>query len=297
MCGARGRPSPSAARPGRPARISRSRRLALALDRRGDARVLRVDRPAPRPGRARRSPATFSVPERSPRSWRPPSHRGSTRAPARTHSAPTPLGPWILWPETASESAPRARGRHRAGSRRPARRRRADGDGGRRGRAAAARARPPRDGWIVAELVVDEHERDEGRVGPRPRRRASAAARRRPARGHDGELVALGHEALRRARHRRVLEPADDGVPPARRARAAPRTPRALASVPPPVNTISPASAPSAFATSARAASTARAAAAPRPWAEAGFAKKASSTARVAASTSGAGRVEAALSR
>jgi hypothetical protein len=67
--------------------------------------------------------------------------------------------------------------------------------------------------------------------------------------------------------------------------------------VPPEVNTISFAAAPSAPATSARAASSARAAAAPRPWADDGFAKNASSTARVAARTSGAGRVEAALSR
>ena len=44
-------------------------------------------------------PGIFSVPARLPRSWAPPSIRLVRGRPLRTYSAPTPLGPWNLWPE------------------------------------------------------------------------------------------------------------------------------------------------------------------------------------------------------
>ena len=53
--------------------------------------------------------AVASVPERRADSWPPPASRGRglrTRGPM--YSAPTPLGPPILWPEMVMKSAPRA---------------------------------------------------------------------------------------------------------------------------------------------------------------------------------------------
>ena len=49
---------------------------------------------------------TASVPERMPRSWPPPSMIGSmrTRGLRRTHSAPTPFGPYILCAVTDARS-------------------------------------------------------------------------------------------------------------------------------------------------------------------------------------------------
>src|ERR1039458_9561386 len=47
-------------------------------------------------------PGTFKVPERMPRSWPPPSMRAESWTRGflrRTYKAPTPLGPYILWPE------------------------------------------------------------------------------------------------------------------------------------------------------------------------------------------------------
>ena len=82
-----------------------------------------------------------------------------------------------------------------------------------------------------------------------------------------------------------------------RAARAAPRMPIASASVPPLVKTTSSGSASSARATSARAASRARDAAAPAAWAAAGLPKSSRAASDMAARTSAAGRVEAALSR
>ena len=47
-----------------------------------------------------------SVPERRPRSWPPPEISGSrrTRGRRRTNSAPMPLGPYSLWPDSDSKS-------------------------------------------------------------------------------------------------------------------------------------------------------------------------------------------------
>ena len=46
------------------------------------------------------------VPERRPRSCPPPWMNGAGSAPLRIHSAPMPLGPWILCAETATRSGP-----------------------------------------------------------------------------------------------------------------------------------------------------------------------------------------------
>ena len=51
-------------------------------------------------------PGTFSVPERSRRSWPPPCRMGCRRVPRLTYSAPMPLGPYSLWPERLSMSTP-----------------------------------------------------------------------------------------------------------------------------------------------------------------------------------------------
>ena len=56
---------------------------------------------------ARPSPAiaaTFSVPERRPRSWPPPGKSGHSSTPSRTYKAPTPFGPCSLCPESESRS-------------------------------------------------------------------------------------------------------------------------------------------------------------------------------------------------
>ena len=62
-------------------------------------------RDRPRHGQAerRRFPGTFSVPGRRPRSCPPPTHSGASVTPLRSHSAPAPLGPWILCAESASD--------------------------------------------------------------------------------------------------------------------------------------------------------------------------------------------------
>jgi len=54
-------------------------------------------------------PGTFSVPDRMPRSCPPPCIwiARRTRGPRRrTYIAPTPLGPWNLWPDRLSRSIP-----------------------------------------------------------------------------------------------------------------------------------------------------------------------------------------------
>ena len=53
-------------------------------------------------------PGRFSVPPRRPRSWGLPRNSGSNGVPARTISAPAPLGPPSLWPEITRKSAPRS---------------------------------------------------------------------------------------------------------------------------------------------------------------------------------------------
>ena len=50
-------------------------------------------------------PATFTVPDRRPRSWPPPIVRGSSATPPRTTSTPTPFGPPNLWADTLTRSA------------------------------------------------------------------------------------------------------------------------------------------------------------------------------------------------
>ncbi len=51
-------------------------------------------------------PATFSVPERRPRSWPPPCSTGSSGIAPRTASTPIPFGAPSLWPVTLSASTP-----------------------------------------------------------------------------------------------------------------------------------------------------------------------------------------------
>ena len=50
-------------------------------------------------------PGVFSVPERRPPSWPPPTCWGWSFTPFLTTSAPTPFGPWSLWPERVYRSA------------------------------------------------------------------------------------------------------------------------------------------------------------------------------------------------
>ena len=109
--------SPSGARPGRrrPARrapLARSdragRRRAPRRRPSGRARQPRGER------RSRRAPGRFSLPPRRPRSCPPPTQRGASRAPGRSHSAPAPRGPCSLCAESgdavrAQRARPQAR--------------------------------------------------------------------------------------------------------------------------------------------------------------------------------------------
>ena len=52
-------------------------------------------------------PGVFSVPDRRPFSCPPPICRGFSFTPFLTTSAPTPLGPWILWDDRVYRSAQR----------------------------------------------------------------------------------------------------------------------------------------------------------------------------------------------
>ena len=154
-------------------------------------------------------PGTPSVPGRSPRSCPPPNTSGRTRAPFFSHSAPTPLGPWILCAEIASESNARvgdvdgelAERLHGVDVHVAARRARLD------------RARDRLDRLHRAELVLHPHAR---RPAPCP----AAPPRRTPRRATTplrsgatvGHLDAALGERLGRVRHRRVLERAHDDV-------------------------------------------------------------------------------------
>ena len=97
--------------------LTRSRGMRRAqpgqqpVAQRGDARRvvrhLRAAR-AGRPRRARPPAASAGCRERSPRSCPPPENSGAsrTRGRRRTYSAPTPFGPYSLWPLSASRSMP-----------------------------------------------------------------------------------------------------------------------------------------------------------------------------------------------
>ncbi|MCY1238153.1 hypothetical protein D9M72_508770 [compost metagenome] len=92
---------PVSCAPGTPARTSRmnsSRRAATCScsGRTNDSAVARAT-----------APATFSVPERRPRSCPPPWSRGSTRVRLRTNRAPFPFGAPSLCPEMLMASTPR----------------------------------------------------------------------------------------------------------------------------------------------------------------------------------------------
>ena len=82
MWGARGAPAPWIRAPGIRARIPSSSRLCRLASRTARRGCSRAASSAARPNPA--MAAVFSVPERSRRSWPPPSRRGSKAVPART---------------------------------------------------------------------------------------------------------------------------------------------------------------------------------------------------------------------
>ena len=158
------------------------------------------------------APATFSVPERRPRSWPPPCSTGSSGSRPRTMSAPVPFGAPTLWPasERASTPSPSSESGSQPGRLHGIRvhqRARRVGDRGELGHRLHR-----------ADLVVRELHRDERRVGPDDARERLGMRRAPPASTSTTSTSkpCTRAEVRRRLEHRLVLDRRDDDVPAAR---------------------------------------------------------------------------------
>ena len=227
-----------ARRPGCPARAGRAapRRAAPRWPASRGRSAAAMPRPA--------MPATFSVPARRLRSWRPPVTNGSSRTPRRIHRAPVPLGPSNLCAESDSRSTPSARDVDRASCRPSARRR--------CGTARRARGRPRRCAatgcTVPISLLACITETSAVSIGQRRRERVRIETTPdcvRPGSGRDLASRAWPAPWPFAARPRaRSPETIRCRRPVASSASAAPRMAALSLSVPPAVKTTSAASAP-----------------------------------------------------
>ncbi len=183
-------------------------------------------------------PGRFSVPDRRPRSCPPPSASGRSASAGRTSSAPTPAGPPILWPESATRSAS-ASG---AGSSRPA-----PCTASTWTRAPAARASriASATGWTTPVSLFTHITDTSAGASSAARRRSRSARSRRPS----------ASTAIRSAPSATASTASCSIAETSSRGRPGPRTASASASVPPEVNTTCSGGRPTSAATRARAAS------------------------------------------
>ena len=221
MCGARG----AAVTVGRAPATTLASAPSAACSKRSRSAATRSAAPSRTAARAsvaaRRTPPARAG-SRCRRAGRAPGRRRPRAAPARppgrSHSAPAPRGPCSLWAETATLSAPSRRA----------------GGGAQANACTASTCRcgrlrsPPAqqtgdvgDRLLRAELVVDQHERDDRGIGAHGGRDSLGADDAVRARGHHIERPALARQGLGAAHDRRVLERAHHQVPPARGARRA----------------------------------------------------------------------------
>ena len=209
------------------------------------------------------APATFSVPERRPRSCPPPWTSGSTRTRPRTNNAPLPLGAPSLWPEMLSASTPSAP--VSSGSQ-PAAWTASVWNGTPWARASAASRAM---GWTVPTSLLAYMMLTRAVPGCSTAARASSLTCPKWSTG-------ITSTAKPWTRSRYLADSSTAGCSTAliatrsrrgsaaRRARAMPLTARLSASVPPEVKTTSPGRQPRALAVAARAPASAVAAASPR---------------------------------
>ncbi len=209
-------------------------------------------------------PGTLSVPERWPRSCPPPSISGERRTRTgrrRTYSAPTPLGPYILWAESEARSTPSA---STSKGIRPT-----DWAASQWKRTPAARVMRASSsmGWTTPVSLlacITETSTVSGRSAARSRSGSS-----RPSRSTSRSVTSKPSRSSARSESSTALCSVRQETrwrPLARWNRATPFSARLSDSVAPLVKTSSRAVAPTSRATSARAPSTASSARQPKAW-------------------------------
>ena len=206
MCGAVLAGSPLRRADGSAAAIVVHSRSRCASMRRADSARASAASSQARPSAT--IPGTPSVPGRSPRSCPPPNTSGRARAPFFSHSAPAPLGPWILCAEIASESNAASA---TSTASLPIACTASTCTWQRGARALTARAIASTGCTVPISFCTSMQATSAvsgAHRGGERLRRHHAARRRRDDRHLD---AALG-ERLGRVRHRRMLEPRDDHV-------------------------------------------------------------------------------------